>query len=703
MLAGRNQAEAERVMAELLLELFSEEIPARMQAKAGEDIVRLVGDALKAEGLPATSIKSYVGPRRVALVADGIPTAQPDVNDERKGPAVGAAEQAIAGFLKATGLASIDQAEVRDLPKGKFYFAVIKRAGRPTAVVLKEIIEKALSQLPWPKSMRWADNPARWVRPLHRIVCVFDGAVVKVNFASVAAGDTTFGHRFLAPAEIKVANFADYKAKLKQAFVMIDPAERSATIAENLAQAAKKENLNVTDDPGLLAEVTGLVEWPMPLLGTIDARFMDVPPEVLTSAMRKHQKYFALATADGKFSNRFGVIANMVNADKGAVVVAGNERVLRARLSDAKFFWDQDRQKKLETRLPKLDERVFQAKLGTMRAKVERIAKLTAALSPHISGADVTSVTRAAYLCKADLSTDMVGEFPDLQGLMGRYYALHDKESAVVADAIAEHYSPLGPNDACPTKPVSIAVSLADKLDTLAGFFAIDEKPTGSKDPFALRRAALGVIRVILENKLRLPLRKVFADAVTGYGSVVSADPAKVANELLDFFADRLKVYLKDRGVRHDLVAAVFALGDEDDLVRLIARVDALAAFLSTDDGANLLVAYRRAANIVRIEEKKDGVSYTGDIAGKDLGADEASSLLAALEKAEPAVAAALGMDDFKGAMAALAQLRQPVDKLFEKVTINADDKGQRIARLRLLARIGAAMGRVADFGLIEG
>jgi glycyl-tRNA synthetase beta chain len=690
-------------MAELFVELLSEEIPARMQAKAGEDFVRLVGDALKAQGLPAASIKAYVGPRRVALVADGIPTAQPDVNEEKKGPAVGAPEQAIAGFLRASGFASLDEAEVRELPKGKFYFAVIKKAGRPTAIVLKEIIEGALAQLPWPKSMRWATNPARWVRPLHKIICLFDGAVVKVNFADVAAGDVTVGHRFLAPAEIKVANFADYQAKLKQASVVIDPAERSKTISENLAKLANAEGLKVTDDPGLLAEVTGLVDWPVPLLGTIDAKFMDVPPEVLTSAMRKHQKYFALETKDGRFSNRFGLIANMTNADGGKVVVAGNERVLRARLSDAKFFWDQDRTKKLESRLPKLEERVFQAKLGTMKTKVERIGKLAAALAPQIPGADAASVTRAAYLCKCDLSTDMVGEFPDLQGLMGRYYALHDKESDAVADAIAEHYSPLGPNDKCPTKPVSIAISLADKLDSLAGFFGIDEKPTGSKDPYALRRAALGVIRIILENKLRLRLRQVFAEAVRGYGAAVTANPDKVAAELLDFFADRLKVYLKDKGVRHDLIAAVFALEGEDDLVRLIARVEALTAFLATDDGANLLVAYRRAANILRIEEKKDGVKYDGDVTAQELGAPEGEALLQSLNTLATGSQKAITDENWQQAMLGLSSIRAPVDQFFDKVTVNADDPAQRKARLKLLARIVTVMGQVADFAKVEG
>ena len=684
-------------MAELLLEIFSEEIPARMQAKAAEDLARLVGDGLKAQGLAASSIQSFGSLRRLTLVAEGVPSTQADVSEERKGPAVGAPDQAIQGFLRGSGLTSIDQAEVRDMPKGKFYFAVIKKAGRPTSVVLKEIVEAAMAALPWPKSMRWATNPTRWVRPLHRIVCVFDGNVVPVTYAGVTAGDTTVGHRFLAPAEIKVAIFAEYKAKLKQGgHVLIDAAERAAVITDGLNALAKAEKLVVRDDPGLLSEVIGLVEWPVPLLGTIDAKFMDVPAEVLTSAMRKHQKYFALEDANGKFAARFGVIANMVNADGGKEVIAGNEKVLRARLSDAKFFWDQDRQKKLESRLPKLDERVFQAKLGTMRTKVERIARLAAAVAPSIPGADATHVTRAAYLCKADLSTDMVNEFPDLQGIMGRYYALNDKESAAVADAIAEHYSPLGPNDTCPTKPISVAVALADKIDTLAGFFAINEKPTGSKDPFALRRAALGVIRLILENKLRLPLRQVFATAAGGYGADIAAD-------LLAFFADRLKVYLKDQGVRHDLVSAVFALGDEDDLVRLIARVDALATFLKSDDGANLLTAYKRAANIVRAEEKKDATTYAGAPVAADLAADEATAVLTALDEAETAAALAFGKDDFAAAMGALAGLRKPVDAMLDKVMINAPDKAQRIARLKLLARIGGAMGKVADFSVVEG
>ena len=690
-------------MGELLLELFSEEIPARMQKQAAADLARLVGDALKANGLEAKELETAVGPRRVVVVARGLPKAQPDTTEERKGPQVGAPDQAIQGFLKATGLASLDDAEKRELPKGVFYFAVSKKPGRATAVVVKEIIEAALPQMPWPKSMRWASNPTRWVRPLHGILCVLDGKVVPVAFGGVTAAATTRGHRFLAPAFIAVKDFTEYKAKLKKANVLVDSAERSAIITTTLAKLAGAEGLTVKDDPGLVAEVTGLVEWPVPLLGTIDAKYMDVPAEVLTSAMRKHQKYFALTTKDGKLSNRFGVVANMATADKGKAIVAGNEKVLRPRLSDAKFFWDQDKKRTLEERLPKLEERVFQAKLGTVRAKVERMVSLAAYLAKPI-GADVEGARRAALLSKADLSTEMVGEFPDLQGVMGRYYAQHDGESAGVAQAIAEHYSPLGPNDSCPSAPLSIVVSLADKIDSLMGFFAINEKPTGSKDPYALRRAALGVIRIILENKLRLPLLGAFDYALGSYESLaVGIDRDKVAREVLEFFADRLKAYLRDKGVRHDLVTAVFAAGGGDDLVRLIARVDALAAFVKSDDGANLLVAYRRAANIVRIEEKQDNTSYKDDVVDADLVEPEAKALLAALAEANKAQWQSLADEDFGRAMAALASLRQPVDAFFDKVKVNADVPVERVGNLRLLAKIEGAMNQVADFSKIEG
>ena len=690
-------------MSELLLEIFSEEIPARMQKQAAADLARLVGDALKTNGLEAKTLETAVGPRRVVLSATGLPKTQPDTTEERKGPQVGAPDQAIQGFLTAAGLASLDDAEKREMPKGVFYFAVTKKPGRPTADVVKDLVEAALQQLPWPKSMRWASNPTRWVRPLHGIICVLDGKVVPVAFAGVTAAATTRGHRFLAPAFIAVKNFADYKAKLRKAFVIIDPAERAEIITTTLTKLAAAEGLTVKDDPGLVAEVTGLVEWPVPLLGTIDAAFMDVPAEVLTSAMRKHQKYFALTTKDGKLSNRFGVIANMVTPDKGKEIIAGNEKVLRPRLSDAKFFWDQDKKKSLPDRLPKLEERVFQAKLGTVRAKVERIVALAAFLAKPLK-ADATGAQRAALLCKADLSTEMVGEFPDLQGIMGRYYALHEGEQPDVALAIAEHYSPLGPNNSCPSAPLSVIVSLADKIDSLMGFFAINEKPTGSKDPYALRRAALGVIRIVLENNLRLPLLEAFRFALGTYGALVSdSGRDKIAREVLDFFADRLKAHLRDKGVRHDLVSAVFALGDEDDLVRLMARVEALATFVASDDGANLLVAYRRAANIVRIEEKKDGAVYKGDVPEADLGAPEAVGLLAALTTAEAAATVALTAEDFTKAMSALATLRKPVDSFFDQVKVNADDPAQRAARLKLLSKSEAAMNRVADFSKIEG
>jgi len=690
-------------MGELLLELFSEEIPARMQKQAAADLARLIGDALKANGLEAKNIETAVGPRRVVMVAHGLPKAQPDTTEERKGPQVGAPEQAVQGFLKAAGLKSLDDAEKRELPKGVFYFAVSKKPGRATAVVVKEIIEAALPQMPWPKSMRWATNPTRWVRPLHSILCVLDGKVVPVAFAGISAAATTRGHRFLSPGFIAVRDFADYTAKLKKANVLVDPAERSEIITRTLNKLAAAEGLTVKEDPGLVAEVTGLVEWPVPLLGTIDAKYMDVPAEVLTSAMRKHQKYFALITKQGKLSNRFGVVANMVTSDKGKAIVAGNEKVLRPRLSDAKFFWEQDKKRSLEERLPKLEERVFQAKLGTVRAKVERMVALAAYLAKPVGG-DVEAARRAALLSKADLSTEMVGEFPDLQGIMGRYYAQHDGETADVALAIAEHYSPLGPNDSCPSAPLSVIVSLADKIDSLMGFFAINEKPTGSKDPYALRRAALGVIRIILENKLRLPLLGAFDYALGSYESVASGiDRDKVAREVLEFFADRLKAHLRDKGVRHDLVTAVFAAGGGDDLVRLIARVDALAAFVKSDDGANLLVAYRRAANIVRIEEKQDNTSYKDDVVDADLAAPEAKALLAALEEANKAQWQSLADEDFVRAMAALASLRKPVDAFFDKVKVNADVPIERVANLRLLSKIEGAMNQVADFSKIEG
>ncbi|MBD24659.1 MAG: glycine--tRNA ligase subunit beta [Candidatus Marinimicrobia bacterium] len=690
-------------MAELLLELLSEEIPARMQTRAADNLARLICEGLEATGLKASSVGVLAGPRRIAVVVGGLPVSQPDTLDERKGPQIGAPNSAIQGFLKGAGLKKVEDAEVRELPKGKFYFAVTKRKGRATSDVLKGVIETALSQLPWPKSMRWGEKSVRWVRPLQAILCILDGTVVPIVFAGVKASDTTRGHRFLAPKAIKIRNFANYKAKLEKAFVIADQVKRSEIITEGLCKLADKESLVVTEDPGLLAEVVGLVEWPVPLLGTIDAEFMDVPPEVLISAMRKHQKYFALAKKNGQLANRFGVVVNIITEDGGKAIVEGNERVLRARLSDAKFFWEQDCEHRLDSRLNKLEERVFQNELGTVRDKVDRIVKCSAFIADYVPGAGKTEVARAALLCKADLSTGMVGEFPDLQGTMGRYYALHDKEQDSVAEAIADHYSPQGPSDVCPTAPVSVVTALADKLDSLVGFFAIDAKPTGSKDPYAMRRAALGVIRLILENKLRLPLMPAFKRFLGAYRNMGHVDSSNLAESLMDFFADRLKSHLRDRGVRHDHVSAVFSLGGEDDLVRLLAHVGSLAKFLRSDDGANLLVAYRRSANIVLIEEKKDGTTYDGEVVVEDLGAVEAGALLESIESADILVQQALDKEDFAAAIVALATLRKPVDIFFDKVTVNTNIPSQRLARLRLLTRIVSVMGRVADFSKIEG
>ena len=705
-------------MPELLVELLSEEIPARMQARAAEDFKRLVTDRLKEAGLAFTRADAYVTPRRLALVVDGVPPRQADVREERKGPRVGAPDQAIQGFLKSAGLRSIDQAQVQEIKGAKFYVAVIEKKGGETAAMLPALLDGAIRAMSWPKSMRWARTTFRWVRPLHGILALYDGRKLDGTFVldresgTLTFGDGTVGHRLPAPKRFTVTGFKDYQAKLREARVVLDPAERRRKIAGDLAALAEQEGLTVRPDDALLDEVTGLVEWPVVYLGTIDQDYMDVPPEVLIIAMRTHQKYFALLDREMRLAPRFALVANMETSDGGKAVVAGNERVLRARLSDAKFFWDQDRRQRMESRVPALNDIVFHARLGSLGDKVDRIESLAVEIAAHIPNANKDRVRSAARLAKADLTTQMVGEFPELQGVMGRYYALHDKEHAAVAQAVAEHYSPVGPNDDCPTAGTSVAVALADKIDTLVGFWLIGEKPTGSKDPFALRRAALGVIRLVLENQLRLGLVRLFAEAIRLYREerpalLPEGDPAAVAREvaldLLAFFADRLKVHLRDAGVRHDLVSAVFALGGEDDIVRLMARVHALRDFLGTDDGANLLVAYRRAANIVRIEERKDGARYNEEPDRGRLEAAEEKALMAALAEAERDSRAAIAKEDFAGAMAALARLRRPVDAFFDKVTVNADDRALRANRLRLLSRIQATMDQVAVFTQIEG
>jgi glycyl-tRNA synthetase beta chain len=692
-------------MAELLLELLSEEIPARMQARAADDLKRLMSEGLKAAGLEFTKAEAFATPRRLALVVDGLPVSQPDLREEKKGPRVGSPEKAIEGFLKGAGLSSIGQAEKRATDKGEFYFAVVEKKGGRTADVLPGVILAAMNALPWPKSMKWGDGIFPWVRPLQGVLALFDGKPLKGEvalggtIAPIPFGDRTVGHRFHASQSFAVTSFADYRDKLKKAFVILDAEERKALIKDKAAALAKAEGLAVRDDIGLLDEVAGLVEWPVAHIGKIDEAFMEVPQEVLVTSMRAHQKYFACLKSDGPLAPRFVVIANTETGDGGRIVVAGNERVLRARLSDAKFFWDQDRKTRLADRVPALKDIVFHARLGTVAEKVDRIQALAADLLPFVPHADADLVRSAATLCKADLVTGMVGEFPELQGIMGRYYALHELEKRDVADAIAEHYRPLGPGDVVPSKPVSIAVALADKIDTLVGFWAVDEKPTGSKDPFALRRAALGIIRIVLENGLRLPLTRAFSAAA----SRLPKANAKLADDLLAFFADRLKVHLREQGVRHDLVNAVFALGNEDDLVRLMARVKALQEFLASDNGKNLLVAYNRAANIVRAEEKKDKKSYAGTTDPALLKQDEEKAVATALDAAMPKVDKALAAEDFVGAMAALAGLRGPLDAFFDKVTVNADDEALRLNRLKLLTRIRSAMDRVADFSKIEG
>jgi glycyl-tRNA synthetase beta chain len=714
-------------MPELLVELFSEDIPARMQARAADDLHRLITGRLTAAGLTFSGAQAHSTPRRLALAVDGLPARQPDVREEKKGPRVGSPDGAIQGFLKAAGVASLDQCEQRDSGKGVFWFAASVKPGRPTAEVLAEIIPAAMAELPWPKSMRWGSGGVRWVRPLHSILAVFDGQPLAGSFdlggtqGRLAFGDTTRGHRFLAPEPFAVTGFADYRAKLEAAFVALDRAGRKARIAADAARLAEAAGLTLAEDEGLLDEVAGLVEWPVVLMGAIDTAFMDVPAEVLITSMRTHQKYFATLDAQGRMAPRFIVVANMVTGDGGLAVVAGNERVLRARLSDAKFFWDHDRRTKLEERVPALADITFHARLGTLAGKVARMEALGAELAASIPGAEPGAVRLAARLAKADLVTGVVGEFPELQGVMGRYYALGEGVAPQIADAIAEHYKPLGPTDRCPTAPVSVAVALADKLDTLAGFYAIDEKPTGSKDPYALRRAALGVIRLVLENRLRLRLTAVFTAAhrlhVDGSqtGSPAGSQPVSggkgaglaaaegVAGDLLGFFADRLKVALRDQGLRHDLIDAVFALGGEDDLVRLVERVKALQAFVASEDGANLLTACKRASNIVRIEEKKDGAAHDGAPDPALAQQDEERALLAALDSARTTAAALLEREDFTGAMGVLARLRPPVDAFFDKVTVNCDDPALRANRLRLLSRIRATLGTVADFSRIEG
>ncbi len=710
-------------MPDFLLELFSEEIPARMQVAAAKDLERLVVGGLSDRGLLFEGAKSFSGPRRLTLAIAGLPAKQPDTREERKGPRVGAPEKALEGFLRSAGV-TLDQCAKQSDAKGEFYVAVIAREGRPTADVLAEIVPEAMAKLPWPKSMRWTAGTTRWVRPLHGIVATFDGEEVPFEFANIKSGNMTLGHRFLSQGLIHVRRFDDYEKKLRDAHVILDATERKEIILHEAKQKAFALGLELVEDEGLLDEVAGLAEWPVVLIGRIEDAFMDLPPEILRTSMRTHQKYFALRTSGKEgLANRFAVVANMIARDGGKEIVTGNERVLRSRLSDAKFFWDQDRKRTLESRVQDLENVVFHADLGTQFERVERIEMLTGKIAKLI-GAQENYAERSAQLCKADLTSGVVGEFPELQGMMGYHYALHDGENVEVANAIRDHYKPLGPSDFVPVAPVSITVAIADKLDMLICFFTISQKPTGSRDPFGLRRAALGMIRIIEQNSLRLSLSNLISthhfwlverirmenarrDEEAGEhgvaGIVEKLSQTQLLDELLSFLSDRLKVALRESGTRYDLVDAIFSIGNEDDLVRLVARVEALQTFLKSDDGANLLVAYRRAANILKAEEKKRDEGYDGEPDTKLLSAPEEKALADALAKAEPQIAKDVAAEQFVEAMGVMAKLRPPVDAFFDKVIVNAPEPELRRNRLLLLSRLRATLHLVADFSKIEG
>ena len=704
-------------MPDLLLELFSEEIPARMQARAAEDLRKAVTERLVDAGLPYDGAKAFVTPRRLALAVQGLPVRQPDRREEKKGPRVGAPERAVAGFLKAAGLKSLAEVKVQPDKKGDFYVAVIEKPGRAALDVISEILPEVIKTFPWPKSMRWGvqsknSGALNWVRPLHSILATFgpeteDPDIVPFAVDGIAAGNVTRGHRFLAPESFTVRRLADYAAKLDKAKVVLDPERRREIILTEAKQLAFAQGLELVEDEGLLAETAGLVEWPVVLMGTFDEAFLQIPEEVIRATIRNNQKCFVLRdSAHAKLVNKFLLVANLEAEDGGAAIVAGNERVIRARLSDARFFYQTDLKTKLEDRLPSFKDIIFHEKLGTQSDRVERIERLAAALAPLV-GADAKKAKRAARLCKADLLTEIVGEFPELQGTIGKYYAQEQGEDEAVAHAIEDHYRPKGPDDLVPSDPVSIAVALADKLDTLVGFWAVDEKPTGSKDPYALRRAALGIIRLVLDNKIRLPLIKTTKSAAAGLVKPSIRDAAvnqkQLPVDLLGFFADRLKVQLREQGARHDLVDAVFALEGQDDLLLIVRRVEALGQFLDSEDGKNLLAGYKRATNIIRIEEKKDNRHHTGAPQAKLYRQPEEKALAGAVEMAETEAGRAVKKEDFVAAMRAMAKLRPPVDAFFDKVTVNVDDKALRQNRLKLLNQIREATREVADFSKVEG
>ena len=679
-------------MADFLLELLSEEIPARMQAKARNDLARLFAEGVSAAGLGTGAIATYSTPRRLVLIARDVADATEASREEIKGPRISAPPQALEGFLRKTGLTR-DQLEER----GDTLFAVIERPGRTAAEVISETVQRIVADFPWPKSMRWGSGSLRWVRPLQGIVAILGEEIVPIQIDGIPSGAATVGHRFHHPGPITIGGAEDYVEKLRACHVIVDHEERERLIRLNAQAVAADAGLNLLDDEGLIVENAGLTEWPEPLLGRFDPDFLDVPREVIVLTMRTNQKYFACLDADANLAPAFVCVANISASDGGAAIVEGNRRVLAARLSDARFFWEQDLKVPLEEQATKLDGIVFHEKLGTVADKVERVAKLARWLvESGVIEADADQVERAACFAKADLVSGMVGEFPELQGVIGGYLADAQGQPKAVANAIRDHYS-------APSEPVSVAVALADRLDTICAFFAIDQKPTGSKDPFALRRAAIGSLEIIVRNGLRLGLIEAVRGGLANVaGQLKDSEAAhrldRTAPEILDFFADRLKVQQRDAGVRHDLIDAVFSLGSEDDVVRLLARVAALQAYTETEEGADLLTAYKRAANIL----KKEKWEATGNVGGSDLAPEEAK-LIAALEAAQPDALAAVDREDFRGAMSALASLRQPIDAFFDHVTVNDSDPAKRERRLNLLTRFRDAVNSVADFSKIEG
>ncbi len=702
-------------MPELLLELFSEEIPARMQRRAADDLRRLVTGGLVDAGLTYEGAQAHVTPRRLVLSVEGLGTRTPDTSEERKGPRTDAPDKAIEGFLRSVGV-SMGYWQVVEDKKGSFFVAKIDKPGRDTPDVLAELIPQVIAGFPWPKSMRWGSGSLRWVRPLQSILCCFDGEVVRFEVGELRSGETTRGHRFMGNGEIAASRFEPYATKLRDSFVMVDASERADTIRAEAETLAFAKGLKVVEDEGLVQETAGMVEWPVVLMGTFDEAFLDVPPEVIISSIKTHQKCFALQDTGGNeggngggkprtaLANRYLLVSNLIAEDGGAKVINGNDRVIAARLADAKFFWDQDLKMRLEDRLPQLESVTFHAKLGTQLERAERLEALAAELAT-VTSADPEKARLAARLAKTDLVSGMVGEFPELQGIMGGYYARAEGLDDDIANAIHDHYKPQGPSDTVPTAPVSAAVSLAEKIDILVGFWAIGEKPTSSKDPYALRRAALGIIRIISDNRYRVSLKTVFGQALEHYSNQRGEVFAEKfdGDDLLAFFADRLKVYLRDHGTRHDLIDAVFSSGGQDDLLMIVKRVAALDHFLKSDDGQNLLAGVRRAANILKIEEKKDGTRYTGDPNPNMLLQGEEKSLAAGVRQAQANALKAVREEDFEAAMLAIAKLRQPIDDFFDHVTVNDKDRSLRDNRLVLLNRIRDATRQVADFSKIEG